>query len=140
MIKKQSELQAKLIKVIEDDKFITNISELILACGIKRSTFYKKFQTDSDDYKELLQYLEFNKTDLKKELKIKMFNSKNPSSHLQLFRILADNEEINQLEGKGELSGDITIKFVSDSVETHEEINEITNAIQYNPDAETETA
>ena len=101
----KDKLKAKAIEVIGKNKLIF-IEDICAMCGINKTTFYRHFPVDSDDYNELREMLEENKISLKVSMRKKWFDSENTTMQMALYKLCSTQEEHKKLQQNyNELTG-----------------------------------
>lgn len=102
---KIQELQEKALKILEKKKDIYFFGDLAIELGYNRQYLYDiGFSPDKND--TLKTALEENKKTVKRGLRNKWFNNNNPTVQIALYRLIADEEELNRLNNsKIELTG-----------------------------------
>lgn len=107
----------KVTEIIRNDSNITFFTDVWVALGCAASTFYKWYPVDSDDYNEIADALEENKTALKRKIREKLIENKNPYALITLYRLLGTPEERaalatrHQEENKTESKTEIELKL-----------------------------
>lgn len=102
---KIQELQEKALKILGKKKDIYFFGDLAIELGYNRQYLYDiGFSPDKND--TLKTALEENKKTVKRGLRNKWFNNNNPTVQIALYRLIADEEELNRLNNsKIELTG-----------------------------------
>ena len=90
---KKQELLQKALKNIEENQKIVFLTDVYQSLGISASTFYRQFPVDSNEYNDINDALEANKTLMKREIRDRLANCKSPVGLLALYRLLADDTE-----------------------------------------------
>lgn len=103
----------QLLKEIKENPKIVFLQDVYQSLGMSSSTFYRKFPTDSDDYKAIIEALEANKTLMKREIRDRLAECKNPSGLIVLYRLLSTPEEMDALNSiyKAKTDSENTIKL-----------------------------
>jgi hypothetical protein len=86
----------KVIAENGDLVFIDDVRCALIEQGFARlsaGTFYKLFPKDGDDYGEILDALQANRTRTKRRLRAHWMDSGNPSTEIALYKLLATKEE-----------------------------------------------
>lgn len=98
-------LQEKALKILEKKKDIYFFNDLATELGYNRQYLYSiGFSPDNND--TLKTALEENKKNVKRGLRNKWYNNNNPTVQIALYRLLADEEELNRLNNsKLEVTG-----------------------------------
>lgn len=69
------------------------IEELISFMGIDKTTFYRHFPIDSNEYNEIRNLITDVKIEIKGGLRKKWYDSNNATTQIVLYRLLATKEE-----------------------------------------------
>ena len=98
-------LQEKALKILEKKKDIYFFNDLATELGYARQYLYDiGFSPDKNDI--IKAALDENKKNVKRGLRNKWYNSNNPTVQIALYRLLADEEELNRLNNtKLEVTG-----------------------------------
>ena len=94
---KKQELLQKALKNIEENQKIVFLTDVYQSLGISASTFYRLFPVDSNEYNDINDTLEANKTLMKREIRDRLANCKSPVGLLALYRLLGSQEERDAL-------------------------------------------
>lgn len=126
MAYKKKELFEQAKEAIKQNDCIF-IDEIVsnLPCDI--SVFYRKFPTDSEEYKELKNMIDQNKVAKKQGLRKKWYEGENATTQLALYRLLSSQEEhrkLNQSYTDHTSKGDRVEGFTFEVVEKKEEQEE----------------
>lgn len=97
MAYKTEDLKKKAIEAIKKNKMIFFIEDVSTFIAINKSTFYAHFPTESDDYKELLELLGDNRTEMKAKIRHKLAQGDRAAELLALYRLIATPEERQSL-------------------------------------------
>ena len=87
----------KALKNIEENQKIVFLTDVYQSLGISASTFYRQFPVDSNEYNNINDALEANKTLMKREIRDRLANCKSPVGLLALYRLLGTQEERDAL-------------------------------------------
>ena len=90
-------LTQKAIKLIKGNPKVRMITDVYRNLGISASTFYRHFPVDSNEYNDINDALEANKTLMKREIRDRLANCKSPVGLLALYRLLGNQEERDAL-------------------------------------------
>ena len=85
---KKQELLQKALKNIEENQKIVFLTDVYQSLGISASTFYRQFPVDSNEYNDINDALEANKTLMKREIRDRLANCKSPVGLIALYRLL----------------------------------------------------
>lgn len=96
LTEKYKQLALKAIKA----QNLVFIDECPPAIGIHKSTFYLHKLNESDDIKEALRK---NRVNIKKKLRGKWYDSENATTQIALYKLIADDDEAERLNGKSEV-------------------------------------
>lgn len=86
--------QAKEVTVKNKLFFIEDIVSF-LPCD--KTTFYRFFEPNSNEYNELKELLEQNRTELKVSMRSKWYKSNAPALQMALMKLIATPEELRKL-------------------------------------------
>lgn len=91
------------------------IEDIVAWLPCDKTTFYRLFEVDSNEYNTLKNLLDENKTRTKSAIRAKLFKSQKASELLALYRLICTQEEhrlLNQsyIEQRGELTTQILWK------------------------------
>lgn len=89
----KNEMIEQCLRVIKKHK-LTFIDDIFPLVQFARSTFYKRKLDKSDAIK---RELENNKIMMKRGLRTKWYNNDNPTAQIALYRLLADDHELDRL-------------------------------------------
>ena len=104
----------KALKNIEENQKIVFLTDVYQSLGISASTFYRQFPVDSNEYNNINDALEANKTLMKREIRDRLANCKSPVGLLALYRLLADDTEraaLDSYRGEKPIKQDETIEL-----------------------------
>lgn len=87
----------KALKNIEENQKIVFLTDVYQSLGISASTFYRQFPVDSNEYNDINDALEANKTLMKRDIRDRLANCKSPVGLLALYRLLGSQEERDAL-------------------------------------------
>lgn len=91
-------LKQKAIEVIEKNKLIF-IEDVCSYIGINKTTFYRHFELNSDDYNELSEMLNKNKISLKIGMRKNWYEQKqNATMQMALYKLCSTPEEHKLLQ------------------------------------------
>jgi len=88
------------------------IEDVVSYLPCNKDTFYRFFPTGSDEYDEIKEVLDRNKTNKKVSMRKKWFESDNATLQVALMKIIATNEEAHRLNGtkqENKITGNINI-------------------------------
>ena len=86
--------QAKEVIVSKKLFFIEDIVAL-LPCD--KTTFYRFFEPDSNEYNDIKELLELNRVEVKSALRSKWFNGNNPLTQMALYKLIGTEEEYHRI-------------------------------------------
>ena len=87
------------LKAIEAQNLVF-IDECPVAIGVSKSTFYLHKLNESDEIKEALRK---NRVEIKRKLRGKWYDSENATTQIALYKLIADDDEAEKLNGKSEV-------------------------------------
>lgn len=90
-------LKTKAIEAIKKNKLIF-IEDICAFIGIDKTTFYRHFEIDSNDYNELSYLLNENKIALKVGMRKKWYDSDNATMQMALYKLCSTQEEHRKLQ------------------------------------------
>lgn len=73
------------------------IEDIIAFLPISKPTFYEFFKIDSDEFNELKELLDSNKTELKVSMRSKWYKSDAPALQMALMKLISTPEELKKL-------------------------------------------
>lgn len=87
--------QAK--EVIKKNRLVF-IEDIVAFLPCDKTTFYRFFEVESNEYNELKGLLDLNKTELKVSMRSKWYKSEAPALQLALYKLIASPEEHKALQ------------------------------------------
>jgi hypothetical protein len=90
-------------KILEQAKEVTVknklffIEDIVAFLPCDKTTFYRFFEPDSNEYNELKELLEQNRVTLKVSLRSKWYTSNAPALQMALMKLIANPEELRKL-------------------------------------------
>jgi hypothetical protein len=90
-------------KIFEQAKEVTVknklffIEDIVAFLPCDKTTFYRFFEPDSNEYNELKELLEQNRVTLKVSLRSKWYTSNAPALQMALMKLIASPEELRKL-------------------------------------------
>lgn len=90
-------LKKKAIETIKKNKLIF-IEDICAFIGIDKTTFYRHFEIESNDYNELSSLLNENKIALKVGMRKKWYDSDNATMQMALYKLCSTAEEHKKLQ------------------------------------------
>ena len=111
-------LLAKALDEIAKDDNILFIEDVVAACGVGKTTFYRYIPKDSEEYRQVWSKILENRIEVKKYIRLKLRLSGKAAELLALYRMICTDEErrvINQqyMEMSGTLDNFVQVEFVS---------------------------
>jgi len=94
----KDDLYNKAMQVLENDKEIVFIEDLVSFLPCVKSSFYKHFPIDSNEMNNFKEIIENNKINQKRQLRKKWFNNDNATLQLALYKLIATNDERERLQ------------------------------------------
>ena len=73
------------------------IEDIVAALPCDKTTFYRQFKKDSNEYNELKELLTENKTNQKQKLRKKWSDSDNATLQLSLYKLIGTDEDRQKL-------------------------------------------
>lgn len=73
------------------------VEDIVAFLPISKPTFYDYFKPDSNDFNELRELLEVNRTTIKVSLRKKWYDSDNATLQMGLMKLIASPEELRKL-------------------------------------------
>lgn len=73
------------------------IEDIVAFLPCDKTTFYRFFDTESNEYNELKGMLETNRTELKVSMRSKWYKSNAPALQMALMKLIATPEELRKL-------------------------------------------
>ena len=75
------------------------IEDIIALLPCDKTTFYRFFPPDSNEYNEIKSGLEKNRVSMKSNMRQKWYKSDNPTLQVALMKIIANEDEAARLSG-----------------------------------------
>lgn len=94
----KDDLYNKAMQVLENDKEIVFIEDLVSFLPCVKSSFYKHFPIDSNEMNNFKEIIENNKINQKRQLRKKWFDNDNATLQLALYKLIATNDERERLQ------------------------------------------
>ena len=94
---KTDELLKQALEAIEKHPDIVFIQDVIVELPCCYQTFYTHFPADSNGLDTIKKTLSKNRTKLKKQLRHKWYNNDNPTLQVALYKLIANNDELQRL-------------------------------------------
>lgn len=94
----KDDLYNKAMQVLENDKEIVFIEDLVSFLPCVKSSFYKHFPIDSNEMNVFKEIIENNKINQKRQLRKKWFDNDNATLQLALYKLIATNDEREKLQ------------------------------------------
>lgn len=85
-------LYEQAMQVIEERNLFF-IEDLVAFLPCDKSTFYKHFRPESNEFNAIRSRLEENKVRTKSAIRHRLFNMDNPTAQIALYRMIATQEE-----------------------------------------------
>lgn len=91
------------LKIFEQAKQVTVknklffIEDIVAFLPCDKTTFYRFFEPESNEYNELKDLLETNRTELKVSMRSKWYKSNAPALQMALMKLIATPEELKKL-------------------------------------------
>lgn len=92
----KQEIFEKAKKVTVDNKLFF-IEDIVSFLPCDKTTFYRFFIPDSNEYNELKELLEKNRTELKVSMRSKWYKSNSPALQMALMKLISTQEELKKL-------------------------------------------
>jgi len=92
------------------------IEDIVSFLPCDKTTFYRFFPTDCNEYNELKELLDQNKTELKVSMRSKWYKSNAPALQMALMKLICSDDERKKLamtytEAEVKTKGDVNITF-----------------------------
>ena len=87
----------KQAEVAIKEKKLHFIEDIIACLPCDKTTFYRKFQKDSNEYNDLKELLTQNRTEQKQKLRKKWSDSDNATLQLSLYKLIGTDEDRQKL-------------------------------------------
>ena len=94
----KDDLYNKAMQVLENDKEIVFIEDLVSFLPCVKSSFYKHFPIDSNEMNVFKEIIENNKINQKRQLRKKWFDNDNATLQLALYKLIATDDEREKLQ------------------------------------------
>jgi hypothetical protein len=82
-------------KIVKHKLFF--IEDIVAFLPCDKTTFYRFFETESNEYLVLKELLETNRTELKVSMRSKWYTSNAPALQMALMKLIATPEELKKL-------------------------------------------
>ena len=89
---KKNNLYRQAMQAVEERNLFF-IEDIVAFLPCDKSTFYRHFPPESDEYNAIRHALETNKVRTKSAIRHRLFNMENPTAQLALYRMIATQEE-----------------------------------------------
>jgi len=73
------------------------IEDIVAFLPCDKTTFYRFFEPESNEYNELKELLEQNRVELKVSMRSKWYKSNSPALQMALMKLLANKDELKRL-------------------------------------------
>ncbi len=73
------------------------IEDIVSFLPCDKTTFYRFFEVESNEYNELKELLEVNRVTLKVSMRSKWYNSNSPALQMALMKLIGNKEELKKL-------------------------------------------
>lgn len=93
MSRKRNLTVEQVKEVIQNNRNIVNIADILIELKLSKQTFYYYFPYDSDGLNEIKETLEGNKTKIKKIIRDKLLNCTSPAALIALYKLMGTQEE-----------------------------------------------
>ncbi len=93
MSRKRNLTVEQVKEVIQNNRNIVTISDILIELKLSKQTFYYYFPYDSDGLNEIKETLEGNKTKIKKVIRDKLLNCNSPAALIALYKLMGTQEE-----------------------------------------------
>lgn len=93
MSKKRAFTVEGIKEIIANNKNIVTVSDIMIELKCSKQTFYYYFPGDSDELLQIKEALESNKTKIKKIIRDKLLECKNPAALIALYKLMGTQEE-----------------------------------------------
>lgn len=93
MSRKRNLTVEQVKEVIQNNRNIVNIADILIELKLSKQTFYYYFPYDSDGLNEIKETLEGNKTKIKKVIRDKLLNCNSPAALIALYKLMGTQEE-----------------------------------------------
>ena len=93
MSRKRNLTVEQVKELIQNNRNIVNIADILIELKLSKQTFYYYFPYDSDGLNEIKETLEGNKTKIKKIIRDKLLNCKSPAALIALYKLMGTQEE-----------------------------------------------
>lgn len=93
IIRKRNLTVDQVKELIQNNRNIVTISDILIELKASKQTFYYYFPYDSDGLNEIKETLEGNKTKIKKVIRDKLLNCNSPAALIALYKLMGTQEE-----------------------------------------------
>jgi hypothetical protein len=88
-------------EVIQKNKLFF-IEDIVAFLPCDKTTFYRLFPVDCNEYNELKELLDSNKIEIKVSMRSKWYKSENATLQLALMKLIGTDEEAHRLNGSSQ--------------------------------------
>jgi len=104
-INDKKQIYEKALKEVDKNKLIF-IEDLIAYLGISKPTFYSYFKVGSNEFNSIKELIDKNKINIKVGLRSKWYKSENTTAQIALYKLCANEEELERLNNKEKVAGE----------------------------------
>jgi hypothetical protein len=79
------------------DKKLFFIEDVVTLLPCDKTTFYRFFEVESNEYNTIKELLDKNKIDVKNGLRNKWYNGNNPLTQMALYKLIGTEEEYHRI-------------------------------------------
>jgi len=104
-INDKKQIYEKALKEVDKNKLIF-IEDLIAYLGISKPTFYSYFKVGSNEFNSIKELIDKNKINIKVGLRSKWYKSENTTAQIALYKLCANEEELERLNNKEKVAAE----------------------------------
>jgi len=101
----KKQIYEKALKEVDKNKLIF-IEDFIAYLGISKPTFYSYFKVGSNEFNSIKELIDKNKINIKVGLRSKWYKSENTTAQIALYKLCANEEELERLNNKEKVAFD----------------------------------
>lgn len=92
----RKKIYQQALELIEKKKLFF-IEDVVTLLPCDKTTFYRFFQVDSNEYNTIKELLDKNKIEIKNGLRNKWYNGNNPLTQMALYKLIGTEEEYHRI-------------------------------------------
>jgi hypothetical protein len=92
----RTKIYQQALELIEKKKLFF-IEDVVTLLPCDKTTFYRFFEVESNEYNTIKEALDKNKIDVKNGLRNKWYNGNNPLTQMALYKLIGTEEEYHRI-------------------------------------------